>query len=76
MFRIFILGIGFHAAVVFGLGKNLSFKSVLGHCVPAPTAATNAYAKRKTGGKQRDAVLFLFNRIIHDGTFAAVYVVC
>ena len=23
----------FHAVVVFGLGKNLSFKSVLGHCV-------------------------------------------
>ena len=25
-------GISFHAVVVFGLGKNLSFKSVLGHC--------------------------------------------
>ena len=49
---------------------------IAGLCLPVPTAATNAYAKRKTGGKQRDAVLFLFNRIIHDGTFAAVYVVC
>ena len=26
-------GISFHAVVVFGLGKNLLFKSVLGHCV-------------------------------------------
>ena len=26
-------GISFHAAVVFGLGKNLLFKFVLGHCV-------------------------------------------
>ena len=26
-------GISFHAAVVFGLGKDLSFKSVLGRCV-------------------------------------------
>ena len=26
-------GISFHAAIVFGLGKNLLFKSVLGHCV-------------------------------------------
>ena len=25
-------GISFHAVVVFGLGKNLLFKSVLGHC--------------------------------------------
>ena len=25
-------GISFHAAIVFGLGKNLLFKSVLGHC--------------------------------------------
>ena len=25
-------GISFHAAVVFALGKNLLFKSVLGHC--------------------------------------------
>ena len=27
-----LLGIGFHAVVVFGLGKDLLFKSVLGHC--------------------------------------------
>jgi hypothetical protein len=26
-------GVSFHAVVVFGLGKNLLFKSVLGHCV-------------------------------------------
>ena len=26
-------GISFYAVVVFGLGKNLLFKSVLGHCV-------------------------------------------
>ena len=26
-------GISFHAAIVFALGKNLLFKSVLGHCV-------------------------------------------
>ena len=25
-------GISFHAVVVFGLGKDLLFKSVLGHC--------------------------------------------
>ena len=25
-------GISFHTVVVFGLGKNLLFKSVLGHC--------------------------------------------
>ena len=27
-----LLGIGFHAVVVFGLGKDLLFKSVVGHC--------------------------------------------
>ena len=27
-----ICGISFHAVIVFGLGKNLLFKSVLGHC--------------------------------------------
>ena len=26
-------GISFHAVVVFALGKNLLFKSALGHCV-------------------------------------------
>jgi hypothetical protein len=25
-------GISFHAVIVFGLGKNILFKSVLGHC--------------------------------------------
>ena len=28
-------GISFHALVVFGLGKNILFKSILGHCVRA-----------------------------------------
>ena len=28
-----IWGISFHAVVLFGLGKDLLFKSVLGHCV-------------------------------------------
>ena len=27
-----LLGIRFHVVVIFGLGKNLLFKSVLGHC--------------------------------------------
>ena len=27
-----LLGIGFHAVVVFGLGKDLLFKSILGRC--------------------------------------------
>ena len=26
-------GISFHAVIIFGLGKNLLFKSGLGHCV-------------------------------------------
>ena len=26
------MGIGFHAAVVFGLGKDFLFKSILGRC--------------------------------------------
>ena len=28
-----LLGISYHAVVVFGQGKNLLFKSVAGHCV-------------------------------------------
>ena len=31
--RPMLWGISFHAVVVFGLGKDLLFKSVLGHCV-------------------------------------------
>ena len=27
-----LLGVSFHAVVVVGLGKDLLFKSVLGHC--------------------------------------------
>ena len=35
-------GKSFHAAVVFGLGKNLLFKSILGHCVvPLPIFRTS-----------------------------------
>ena len=30
-------GISFHAVVVFGLGKNLLFKSILGLCVDGTT---------------------------------------
>ena len=30
---LYLWGISFHAVVVFGLGKDLLFKSVLGHCV-------------------------------------------
>ena len=32
MLNLDLLGIGFHTVVVFGLGKDLLFKSVLGHC--------------------------------------------
>ena len=32
-------GISFHAVVLFGLGKNLLFKSILGRCVRLPTSA-------------------------------------
>ena len=35
MLILHLWGISFHAVVVFGLGKNLLFKSVLGHCVGA-----------------------------------------
>ena len=31
-----LLGISFHAVVVFALGKNLLFKFLLGHCVGEP----------------------------------------
>ena len=31
-----LLGVSFHAAVVFGLGKDFLFKSTLGHCVKVP----------------------------------------
>ena len=30
---LYLWGISFHAVVVFGLGKNLLFKSILGRCV-------------------------------------------
>ena len=32
MLILYLWGISFHAVVVFGLGKDLLFKSVLGHC--------------------------------------------
>ena len=31
-------GISFHAVVVFSIGKDLSFRFVLGHCVHRPVA--------------------------------------
>ena len=37
-----LLGIGFHAVVVFGLGKDLLFKSILGHCVTSSVGASDA----------------------------------
>ena len=33
-----VWGINFHAVIVFGLGKNLLFKYVLGHCALQPLA--------------------------------------
>ena len=35
---IYIWAISFHAVVVFALGKNLLFKSVLGHCASTSIA--------------------------------------
>ena len=44
-------GISFHAVVVFGLGKNLLFKSVLGHCVGGPKIVNVFKVKNvNTGG--------------------------
>ena len=37
-------GISFHTVVVFALGKNLLFKSVLGHCLLS-TCCENATSK-------------------------------
>ena len=42
-------GISSHAVVVFGLGKNLLFKSVLGHCAIGMTCNfTNLSSNRST----------------------------
>ena len=38
--------ISFHAVVVFGLGKNLLFKSILGRCVPIAEEAAIFVNKR------------------------------
>ena len=34
---LYLRGISIHAVVVFGLGKNLLFKYILGHCVGRKT---------------------------------------
>ena len=44
-------GISFHAVVVFALGKNLLFKSVLGHCTEV------RFASLLSGGFSTMAVL-------------------
>ena len=36
-------GISFHAVVVFGLGKNLLFKSILGRCGEFDTKEENSF---------------------------------
>ena len=44
------MGISFHAVIVFGLGKNLLFKSVLGHCGivhPRPDFSTPDFSTMK-----------------------------
>ena len=42
-----LLGISYHAVVVFGQGKNLLFKSVAGHCV---------YVLKVPGGSSVDLI--------------------
>ena len=39
-------GISFHAVIVFGLGKNLLFKSVLGHCELLLTTEFKEYQRK------------------------------
>ena len=36
-------GISFHAVIVFGPGKNILFKSVLGHCGPGRDLIAGSY---------------------------------
>ena len=43
-------GISFHAVVVFGLGKNLLFKSILGRCAEKDNAWKKIPLKKQLGG--------------------------
>ena len=45
------MGYNFHAVVVFGLGKNFLFKSVLGHCGPEVTVGLTEYLVLHNGTK-------------------------
>ena len=73
----------FNSAKVLLMAFAVLFKILLAYCATAARSNQHtlqlllwhcAATMRKKDGKQRDAVLSLFNRIIHDGTFA-VYVV-
>ena len=44
-----LLGLSFHAVIVFGLGKNLLFKSVLGHCAGFGMGKKNRTHKEQRG---------------------------
>ena len=46
-------GISFHAVVVFGLGKNLLFKSILGRCVKLLTSGLQLLVPMKKKLKQK-----------------------
>ena len=41
-------GVSFHAVVVFGLGKNLLFKSILGRCDHSSNDSSFLYKKDDT----------------------------
>ena len=43
-----LLGLSFHAVIVFGLGKNLLLKSVLGRCGDLLTLPASTYNSFKT----------------------------
>ena len=57
-------GISFHAVVVFALGKNLLFKSALGHCVDERTFSvaspfpSKAIGRAKAGKGKEPVVKF------------------
>ena len=44
-----LCGLSIHTVVVFGLGKKLLFKSILGHCAPEefPTVSSNQISVRQ-----------------------------
>ena len=46
-FRTMLWGISFHAVVVFGLGKDLLFKSVLRHCVKLDSKVLTIFMDQK-----------------------------